>query len=200
MKHKYFYLVIALVISNVIYSQVGVGTTAPEETLHVNGTLRVETLKTSQSTKVIGLDSDGSMNEVVIGDNIELKSGVLSAIGTTHYFIENVDMTTIVSGQVFNNIDLDLSGANKDKVVFRLINANHNFEVTGISGGTDGKHIILLNVTANNFRLSDNSILSLPQNRITTLAGSFEATSGVGAAELVYDEILQRWIILNFRN
>lgn len=197
MKLNFIFLVF---ISFNLFSQVGVGTVAPEETLHVNGTFRVENLKSSQSQKVLGMDQNNTMNEVVIGDNLELNDGILKAIGTTNYFIRNVDMTTLFSGQQFHNLNLDLQGANQDIVVFRLINANHNFEVTGIRGGTDGKHIILLNVTPNNFRLADNGLLSFPNNRIITLAGSFEATSGVGAAELVYDAILGRWIILNFRN
>ena len=67
-------------------------------------------------------------------------------------------------------------------------------------GGSDGKYIVLVNVSSNNFKLSDNDTGSLAINRIETLAGGFEQTSGKGVAELVYDSVSQRWIIFNFRN
>ncbi|MBW2938118.1 hypothetical protein KXJ69_08365 [Aureisphaera sp. CAU 1614] len=182
------------------FSQVGINTTTPQATLDVNGTLRVTNTTGTNSAKVIGVDSNGTVTQVGVGSNLSLDSGVLNASGSNKYLVRLVPTVTLSSGHKFNNLNLDLNGVNKDIVVFRLTGSSHNFEVTGIQGGTDGKHIILLNVSANNFRLSDESSDSLAINRIITLAGSFEATSGQGSAELVYDGISQRWIILNFRN
>ena len=198
-KMKYVFLLLFLV-PTLFFGQVGIGTTNPEETLHVNGTLRITNTSGTNSAKVVGVDSDGTVTQVGVGSNLSLDSGTLNAEGANKYLVKLITTTTLSSGHKFNNFNLDLSGDNKDVVVFRLTGASHNFEVTGIHGGTDGKHIILLNISSNNFRLSDESSDSLPSNRITTLAGGFEATSGQGSAELVYDGISQRWIILNFRN
>ena len=195
------YLILSFfLVSNIIYAQVGIGTTSPQETLDINGSIRVSNTTKSLATKIMGADTGGTLNEVVVGDNLELNSGTLNATGSTKYFVKTLTFPTTSSGQQFHNVNLDLNGANKDKTVFRIAGSNHGFEFTGLSGGTDGKHIVLVNVSSNNFKMPNESTGSLSQNRILTLAGVFEQTSGQGVAELVYDGTLQRWIIFNFRN
>ena len=195
------YLILTLLfVSNLIYAQVGIGTTSPQETLDINGSIRVSNTTKSLATKIMGADAHGTLNEVVVGDNLELNSGTLNATGSTKYFVKTLTFPTTSSGQQFHNVNLDLNGANKDKTVFRIAGSSHGFEFTGLSGGTDGKHIVLVNVSSNNFKLPNESTASSAQNRILTLAGVFEQTSGQGVAELVYDGTLQRWIIFNFRN
>ena len=182
------------------FSQVGINTTNPQATLDVNGSLRVTSIPSSNAAKVIGADADGTVSQVNIGDNLQLSSGTLHSNGSTKYFVTTKSTPTIFSGHPFHNVDLQLTTTNKDIVVFRLSGSSHNYEFTGISGGTDGKHIILLNVSSNNFKITNESLLSLPQNRIITMAGGFEQTSGEGLVELVYDATISRWIVLNFRN
>lgn len=182
------------------FSQVGINTTTPQATLDVNGSLRVTSIPSSNAAKVIGTDANGTVSQVVIGDNLQLASGTLHSNGSTKYFVATKSTPTLFSGFPFHNVDLELTTTNKDIVVFRLSGSSHNFEFTGVAGGTDGKHIILLNVSANNFKISDESPLSLPQNRIITMAGGFEQTSGAGLVEMVYDATINRWIVLNFRN
>ena len=195
-----YFVLLLLFIPQLIIAQVGIGTTNPQETLHVVGSLRVENTTTNTATKIMGTDGNGTLNGVNVGANLQLAGGTLEATGSNKYFVNTETFITSSAGHRFHNVDLDLIGANQDIVVFRLSGMTHNFEFTGITGGTDGKHIILLNVTANNFKLTDESTGSLAANRIITLAGGFEATSGIGVAELVYDGTINRWIIINFRN
>ncbi|MCW5519707.1 hypothetical protein J1N09_07645 [Aureitalea sp. L0-47] len=197
---KYILLYALILAAPLVSAQVGIGTTEPMETLHVNGTVRIESLAPDESTKIIGVDLKGNVTEVGVGDNLLLQDGTLHSNGSTKYFVQTITTPTISSGQVFHNVDLELETTNKDIVVFRLTGANHNYEFSGLSGGTDGKHIILLNTSANNFKISNESSNSSPENRITTLTGGFEQTSGEGLVELVYDGVSQRWIILSFRN
>lgn len=42
-------------------------------------------------------------------------------------------------------------------------------------------------------------VSSSPENQIDTL-GSSTATSGIGTIELVYDGVLQKWIVVNIRD
>ncbi len=193
-------LLFIILVPFVALSQVGINTTTPQATLDVNGSLRVANVPSSNAAKVIGTDVNGTVSQVNIGDNLQLTSGTLHSNGSTKYFVATKSTPTLFSGFPFHNVDLELTTTNKDIVVFRLSGSSHNYEFTGVSGGTDGKHIILLNVSANNFKVSDESPLSLPQNRIITMAGGFEQTSGAGLVELVYDGTINRWIVLNFRN
>ena len=196
---KYIILIL-LLAPTLIFAQVGIGTTSPQETLDVNGSIRISNITKSSATRMLGTDANGTLNEVVIGGNLELNSGALRSTGSTKYFTKTMIFNTTSNGHKFHDVNLDLEGANKDETVFRITGTNHRFEFTGIAGGTDGRHIVLMNVSPENFKLSDNDSGSIAQNRIETMSGGFEQTSGKGVAELIYDGGLQRWIIINFRN
>ena len=67
------YLILSFfLVSNLIVAQVGIGTTSPQETLDINGSIRVSNTSKSPASKIMGADSGGTLNEVVIGDNLEL--------------------------------------------------------------------------------------------------------------------------------
>ena len=129
-----------------------------------------------------------------------LKDNELTAKGTgspTLYRIANIPITTTAPNQVFDNMNYNLGGANLDIVIFRL-SAAHNYTISGLSGGTDGRHLIIYNNNAVNLSIN-NMGSSIPANNIDTL-GSSTATSGVGTIELVYDGALSKWIVINIRN
>lgn len=102
-------------------------------------------------------------------------------------------------GEEFNDLDLLLGSTNIDKVVFRLTGRSNNYKITGISGGTDGRHIVLYNIESVNLTLVAESVNSIKKNRLETLANNV-ATSGKGTTELVYDGVSQRWILIGFRD
>ncbi len=183
-----------------MFSQVGINTTTPLDTLHVNGTVRIENTSSTTSTALMGADSNGTINDVTIGSNLSLTSGTLNAFGSASYGIVSVAIPDGPSNEQFDDYDLGVNTTNQNKTVFRLTGRTSNYIFTGISGGTDGRHIILLNISSVNFRLEDEDTSSAAANRIVTLSGNFEATSGQGSAEMVYDSTLQRWVLINYRN
>lgn len=184
----------------VVFSQVGINTTNPQDTLHVNGTARITNTSSTTSTQLMGANANGTINNVSIGTNLELTGGTLNAFGAATYGIVSVPIATGPVNQQFDDVDLGINGANQNKTVFRLTGRTNNYRFSGLAGGTDGRHIILLNIPTANFRLENDDTSSIAANRIITLSGNFESTSGQGSAELVYDGTLQRWLLINFRN
>lgn len=191
-----------IVLPLFVFSQVGINTTNPQETLHVEGTLCVSNTTTVTPNKLSGTNTDGVLTDVIVGNNLDLTGNVLSADvrgGSAFYLVATIPVPDGPPGEQLHNFDIDLSGANADKVVFRLVGRTANYKITGIAGGTDGRHIVLFNVSLSNLTLVAESTASLPQNRMITLANNV-ATSGQGTAELVYDGTLQRWILIGFRD
>jgi len=188
-----------------LFSQVGINTTTPLETLHVEGTLCVTNTSTKTPLKISGLDTKGTLTDVLLGANLQLTGNVLSAntststSSPTRYLSATVNLPTGSPGDEFDDLDISLSTLNANKVLIRLEGRSFNYKITGISGGTDGRHLILFNVEAVNMNLNNKDTSSLAQNRIITLANNL-LTSGQGTAELVYDGVLQRWVLIGFRN
>lgn len=203
MKKKYFLksFVLLLLSSGISNAQVGIGTTNPLSTLHVQGTMRVtNTSNTTTTTKLTGTCSQGVMADVIVGTNLSLVNNVLNAADSDNskYRIATVPMPTTFSNQVFDNIDLQLNGANAGVVVFRFVGSGHNFSVSGLRGGTDGRHVILYNASAVNMKIN-HLVSSIPANTIDTI-GASTSTSGVGTVEMVYDGAASKWIVIAIRD
>lgn len=201
---KYYSFIVSIMMilsSQMNYAQVGVGTTNPQATLHVQGNLRVtNTNNTTTSVELLGNCSQGDITSIKVGEGLLLKNNELSNTNTsspTKYKIAGIPIVTIAPNQNFDNFNLDLNGVNVDVVIFRLA-AAHNYTLSGISGGVDGRHIIIYNSNPVNLTIN-NMNSSNPLNHIDTL-GSATATSGVGTIELVYDGTLSKWIVINIRN
>jgi hypothetical protein len=185
-----------------VLAQVGINTTTPQETLDVEGTLRISNTTSCMPNKISGTNANGVLTDVVVGDNLALTGNVLSADvtgGSAYYIVATIPVPDGPPGEELNNFDLDLNGVNSNKVVFRLVGRTANYKITGIAGGTDGRHIVLFNVSTSNLTLVAESGFSTAPNRMITLANNV-ATSGQGTAELVYDGTLQRWILIGFRD
>jgi len=184
---------------------VGINTTTPQETLHVEGTLCVTNTSTKTPLKISGLDVNGTLTDVFIGPNLQLTGNVLSANSPTTSSSPTIYLTTTVSlpdgspGEKFNDFDMSVATLNANKIVFRLTDRKSSYNITGIAGGTDGRHLVLFNIMKANMVLTDEDINSEPQNRIITLANNV-STSGQGTAELVYDGALLRWVLIGFRD
>ena len=180
-------------------AQVGIGTSNPQATLHVEGSLRVtSTNNITTSDRIIGTGAEGDITAIVAGNGLLLKDNVLSTTSSpTKYKITAIPITTTAPNQVFDNMNYDLEGANKEVVIFRLA-AGHNYTIAGLSGGVDGRHLIIYNSTSVNLSINNMSS-SIPANNIDTL-GSATATSGVGTIEFVYDGTIGKWIVINLRN
>lgn len=200
---KYFlkafilFFIFSGLISN---AQVGIGTTDPQETLHIEGTFRVtNTNDVVTTTKLAGTCGQGTFSDVTIGNHLDLTGNVLSStIDNSKYQIATIVITTTAPNQTFDNMDLQLNGTNADVVIFRLIGAGHNYSVAGVQGGTDGRHIILYNAASVNMKI-DHLSSSIPANTIDTI-GTSTSTSGVGTVEMVYDGAISRWIVIAIRD
>lgn len=72
------------------------------------------------------------------------------------------------------------------------------FSIAGIANGRDGKLLILVNETGQNMTIShDSGSDATAANRIYTMTGSDHATTGNGAAILIYNGAEARWILLS---
>lgn len=195
-------LLFTFFVSMPLFSQVGIGTVAPQSTLHVEGTFQVSsTDNVCTADKLAGIGPTGRVTNVIVGSNLTLTGNVLSANtgnNNAFYKIATIPVAPPFPNYSYNNFDMDITGANTDVVIFRLVGATNNFTISGIIGGTDGRHIILYNANPVNMKI-DHLVGSLPQNQIDTL-GSATATSGIGTVELVYDGTLLKWIVVNIRD
>jgi hypothetical protein len=99
----------------------------------------------------------------------------------------------------YDDLDLALDGTNEDNVVIRILGPTSNFDITGISGGTNGRHLLLVNTTTNNMSFVDEvDPDSAEANRILTILGNGagkNSTTGTGTAELLHSGVDQRWIL-----
>lgn len=190
---------VLLLVCLPILGQVGVNTTSPQETLHVNGKVRVDDATGRTSVDVMGIDATGTLNKMDVGGALEIHNNTLIASGTGYYSVVDIAISTPTPNTRIDNIDLALDAANAYKTVIRFTGQTQSFDITGIQGGIEGRHIVLLNSASVNMGVINNSNQSLATNRIVTYgSGPSEATSGQGAIEMVYDGT--RWVVLNLRN
>ncbi|MAZ73290.1 MAG: hypothetical protein CMC70_09090 [Flavobacteriaceae bacterium] len=191
--------VVVLLVTLPTLGQVGINTTDPQETLHVNGKIRLDNFTGRTSVSVMGIDATGTLNTMNVGGALEVHNNTIIASGTGYYSVVNVPISTPTPNTRLDNIDLGVDAANAYKTVIRFTGQTQSFDITGIQGGIEGRHIILLNPENVNMGVLNNSNQSLATNRITTYgSGPSEATSGQGAIEMVYDGT--RWVVLNLRN
>lgn len=74
------------------------------------------------------------------------------------------------------------------------------FAICGITGGTDGKLLVIVNRTGQAMTIAnDSGVDATAANRIYTLTGGDIATTGDGAVTLIYDTADSRWNVLNYQ-
>ena len=189
--------VFILLVSLPTIGQVGINTSNPQETLHVNGKIRVDDADGRSAVSVLGVDATGTLNKMNVAGALEVHNNTIVASGTGYYSVVNIGIITPGPNTRIDNIDLALDAANTYKTVIRFTGQTQSFDLTGIQGGVEGRHIILLNSQNVGMGVINNSNQSLPLNRFLTY-GSTATTSGQGAIELVYDGT--RWIVISIRN
>lgn len=182
---------------------VGINTTDPQETLHVNGKIRVTDTDFDVDrtmVSVIGIDNEGTLNKIAVGNGLVMvNNNTIISAGSGYYSLINHTLFTPSPNTQFNNLDLGLAGDYSYKTVVRFTGQTKSFQISGITGGFAGKHIILVNPSSFNMKLLDNSNSSIDKNRILSYGpGPAETLEGQGAIELVYDGY--QWIVLNVRD
>lgn len=77
---------------------------------------------------------------------------------------------------------------------------NQQFTITGITGGSDGKMIVLRNTGNGNMILKNLDSGSNPANQIDTQQGGQTNTNGKGSITLLYDGTEQKWLVTSIQN
>ena len=78
--------IILLIIPILTFSQVGINTTSPQETLHVAGTARVDTLLLMTSNRVVVADSVGKLGYKILDiDGVSFENGISVATDNLLY-------------------------------------------------------------------------------------------------------------------
>ncbi|PQB04584.1 hypothetical protein [Aureitalea marina] len=189
-------------------AQVGINTTDPQRDLDVNGKLMVRDLRRTSSgltgVKALFTEADGTVvgaelpSEINITDGGGLEINVNSG-GAKMYPIGRVTVSTPnAANDTFDDFDLELGSTNEDAVVFILDGATRNFSITGIDGGTDGRHIIIVNTTSHQMNISNQDGDSQAANRIIVLGD--DRTTQEGSMEFVYDSLAGRWYLISVEN
>lgn len=94
-----------------------------------------------------------------------------------------------------------VDGTNNNVVIgnnrfFRVSGPTMAFAIHGLTGGTDGKRIWILNPTGQNMQIAYDSGTSTAANRIYTTTGAAVATTGNGFCELIYSSTDSRWWLM----
>ena len=199
---------LVILITYSLKAQVGIGTTSPQETLHVAGTLRVTNTISGAATSILGIDANGTFQQITLGTNLTLTGSVLNATGgggssvssVVSFGFADIDVSSISNNSNVDDLDLQIGpGETNEEIVFFRLNGsgNNNFNLQGIANGTDGRHIYLLFRNTGNINVRNNQG-GIVVNRFDNLQ-STQNTNGDGALiELVYDATISRWLIIDF--
>ncbi|MBZ0328252.1 MAG: hypothetical protein K8F54_11640 [Altibacter sp.] len=207
MKTRVVFFVIFSIISSTASPQVGIGTSNPQATLDVNGTVRINQLPvgTTNEISLTGTASSRSLNRTDLGANLIIIDNSLDTAPVSGT-VGDFNLGPLAGGTI-NNLDLDLgsSGINSRATFIRVYGYLVSANIAGITGGVNGRHVSLYFSETAGVSILENSPLALPQNRILTAATSQLSISGEGFIDLVYDDDagsdgLGRWIVIKFRS
>jgi hypothetical protein len=213
MKKIWILLILFVFESN--FAQVGIGTTAPSEALDVIGKIRVTDTDDfgRTMTSIIGVDGNGVLGKMALSPDFVINDNIISVSGTTSYSVKDINLYVdivypeghplagdpiFVEGDDIVNLDIGANTTNAHETVIRFIGQTQAFDISGITGGVAGRHILLLNPTPFAMGVINEDGGSDAKNRILTYANNVASTEGQGAIELVYDG--DRWILLNIRD
>lgn len=163
---------------------------------HTNSTALGYNAQTSRKNQI----ALGNAEEVWIPGNLQL-DGYATNLHTfgTNTFPAGSDIsfgrypiTSLANG---NNAGI-VAGTN---VFIEVSGPSAAFTINGIAGGRDGKFLIILNQTTFNMTIAhDSGTDPTAANRIYSMTGADRATTGNGAAMLIYSGAASRWILISF--
>lgn len=196
----YVLLVIPLFVS---FSQnVGINTTNPQATLHVNGNLKFEPNLSISATRLVGVVQNGGTREFELGTTFNITNGTLEvteSVDPNIFLIGDVDQSITASVNQYNNYDIGLGDVNQDKTVIRFTGETSGYVVTGFAGGYDGRIIYFYNSQFQSVTFYNLNAASDSENKIITGSGANIGINNVGVAEFIYDGSIEKWILVNVR-
>jgi hypothetical protein len=176
------------------FGQVGINTSNPSATLDVNGTIRIREFASNIDTEalmVLGIDKDGNLVEIEVGENIILEENTLRVVENRYH----TAVMPMITEEVVDNFDaLILPGEpNDDKKIIRLVTDDSFLSLTGLKAGEDGQMIWLMAFT-DRVKLLPLNGGSDPENQF--LINNIVTFFQYEMVQLVYDGTLQKWMLM----
>jgi hypothetical protein len=202
--------------SNFTATNSGAGT-ANSRTLRIGG----GNSTSSGSTSYTGILADYTINQTstATGDNYFIRHipTETSVLGGNYFIVTSSTAAKSGFGTVTPNVTLDINGGVASRQTTKSeITANQNDyaigsgtafrmssdasrNVTGLTGGSDGKLLIIRNVGAQNIVFTNEDAASTAANRITTSTGANITLAPNGTLTLMYDATSSRWFDIALR-
>ena len=173
-------------------ANVGIGTTAPTEKLHVVGNIRI-------------VDGNEAAGRVLTSDANGKATWASSVNGPV--MLKGVYVPGSYANQTKHNFDLQLGSVNSDKTYFILsetVTSNPQAVIiTGIQGGVDGRIITIVSHQQNfGIQLQDSNTNSAVGNRINTLKFTGSTSLQInnkGYVTLMYQISDGKWHVIDYR-
>ncbi|RDK83256.1 hypothetical protein [Marinirhabdus gelatinilytica] len=191
------------------YAQIGINTTKPDATLHIEGNLIVtntggETLagEPITATKVLGLDENGNIIALTLDTNIYIEDNIIKSYTSK----ERVGSIPVFPAGEQHNVSLIIfpGGTNGGKSVIRMSNGGTGayISITGFDVGEFGGPAaadgfsVWLYASDNDLKLRNEDIGSSPENRIAAPGGEDVDVNENGMIRIMYDATIQRWVVM----
>ena len=203
MKNKLLFIL--LFSSALTYSQVGIGTTSPTETLDIDGTLRVRdpTPTGINALKIGGLDANGVFHEITVGANLFLENNVLSARKTpfVHSF-GSIVLEGVTEDYYGVDLKLGIGEANEGKSIIKISHPSRSsLKIFQIAGGYDGQQIWLLTARPSTINaLTNIEIHVTTSNQAGLIRGTTMFIGNYEMVHMVYDASITtggKWLIMS---
>ena len=159
----------------------------------------------STASNQVMLGSSGI--SVVVNNALRVGGGAIFANPVTNLVTSGTNVFPAGSDISFGRYALTTlgNGINQDIIVgtnvfVEVSGPTGAFSIEGIAGGRDGKFLIILNQTGFNMTIATEGGATgndpTAANRIVSLSGADRATTGNGAAMLIYSGAASRWILI----
>jgi hypothetical protein len=171
---------------------------------HINSTAIGKGASTTAANQIM-LGGSGInaviQNDATIGGTLTMGGSISNSTFTgTNVWKGDVSYQRYALSSLANGINQDIVvGTN---VFVEVSGPSGAFSIEGIAGGRDGKFVIIVNQTAQNMTIAAEGGATgndpTAANRILTMTGADRATTGNGAATLIYSAAASRWILIGF--
>ncbi len=203
-KLLFFFLTLVFTVPSI--AQVGINTTRPDATLHVEGNLIISDTggmtmegEPIEATKIVGIDDDGNIVELTTDENLYLENNIIKTVDRK----ERIGDLPVFSGSEAHNVSLIVfpGGSNGGRSVIRLRHDSGVFDITGFDVGELGGPAAADGYTAWLYAVTDDVILkaedngSDPENRIA--ANNDFTIEQYQMVKIMYDSLLQRWVVMS---